>query len=179
MARAKPGALNYSSGATGSSNHLAGELFKAMAGVNIVRIPYKGIGLAINDLLGGQVHMSFGTVGAVAPHIKSGRLRALAVTSARPSVLFPDLPTAAAAGLPGYESGSPYGMFAPARTPEMIIARLNQEIVRVIHQPDVRKKFLASGSEPVSSSPEDLAAKIRSEIAKWSRLIKDAGIRLE
>jgi len=179
LAKARPGDLDYASGATGSSNHLAGELFKAMAGVNIVRISYKGIGLAMNDLLGGQVHMSFGTVGAVAAHIKSGRVRGMAVTSAKPSALLPELPTAAATGLPGYESGSAYGLFAPARTPDAIIARLNQEIVRLIAQPDLRKKFLAGGSEPVGSSPEELASTIRSEIAKWSKLIKDAGIRAE
>ena len=179
LAKAKPGELNYGSGATGSSNHLAGELFKAMAGVNIARISYKGIGLAIIDLLGGQVHMSFGTVGAVAPHIQSGRLRGMAVTSEKPSALLPELPTAAATGLPGYESGSPYGLFAPAKTPEAIIARLNQEIVRFINQPDARKRFLAGGSDPVGSSPELLAATIRFEITKWGRLIKDAGIRAE
>jgi tripartite-type tricarboxylate transporter receptor subunit TctC len=179
LARARPGALNYASGASGSSNHLAGELFKAMAGVNIVRISYKGIGLALNELLGGQVHMSFGTVGAVAPHISSGRLRGLAVTSARPSGLFPELPTAAASGLPGYESGSSYGLLAPARTPAAIITRLNQETVRVINQTEVKERFLASGSEPVGSSPEALAATIRSEIAKWSKLINDADIRAD
>jgi tripartite-type tricarboxylate transporter receptor subunit TctC len=179
LAKARPGELDYASGATGSSNHLAGELFKAMAGVNIVRISYKGIGAAMIDLLGGQVQMSFGTVGAVAAHIKSGRVRGLAVTSAKPSALLPELPTAAATGLPGYESGSAYGLLAPAKTPEAIVMRLNQEIVRIINQPDIRKRFLGAGSEPVGSSPDELAATIRLEIAKWSKLIKDTGMRAD
>ena len=179
LARAKPGVLNYGSGLTGASNHLAAELFKTMAGVNIMRISYKGGGLIINGLLRGEVQLSFPTAAAVASHVKSGRLRALAVTSAEPSALVPGLPTVAASGLPGYESEVTSGVFAPAKTPEAIVKRLNQEIVRLLNQPDIKQKFFDSGVEIVGSSPEQLAAKIKSDIARLGKVIKDAGIRAE
>src|SRR6185436_20175380 len=134
--------LNYGSGGTGSSSHLAAELLKAMAGVDIVRIPYKGTGPALNDLLAARVNMMFGTTGALSPHVRTGRLRALAVTSAQPSELAPGLPTMAASGLPGYESSSIYGVFGPAGTPPAIIRRLNQEMVGILARPDVKEKFL-------------------------------------
>lgn len=177
LAKAKPGELNYGTPGTGSSPHLGGELFKLMAGVNIVRINYKSAGAAITDLIAGQVQMTFGNALSVTPHIKSGRLRALAVTSAQPSVLFPDLPTVAASGLPGYELISPFGIFAPARTPKPIIKTLNSEIVRVLNRADSREKISNLGMEVVGSSPEQLEAMVRSEVAKWSKVIKDAGIR--
>jgi tripartite-type tricarboxylate transporter receptor subunit TctC len=177
LARARPGELNYGSGGTGSTAHLAAELFKAMAGVDIVRIPYKGTGPALNDLIAGRVRVMFATAGAVTPHVRSGRLKALAVTSAQPSVLAPDLPTVAASGLPGYELISVYGIFAPVKTPAAIVKQLNQEIVRILGRADVKERFLNNGMETVGSSPEELAAMRTSDMARMGKVIKDAGIR--
>ncbi len=180
LAKANPGKLNYSSGQTGASNHMAAELFKAMVGVNIVRIAYKSSSTEIADLLGGQTqHFTFGTVGAVSPHVKSARIIALAVTSPQPSALFPGLPTVAASGVPGYESGTIAGLWAPARTPAPLVRRLNQEIVRVLEKPEIRERYLAAGSEVVASTPEQFAAVIKADAATWGKLIKSAGIRAE
>jgi tripartite-type tricarboxylate transporter receptor subunit TctC len=176
LAKAKPGELNFGSGTTGTSSHLAGELFRIMAGVNIVHIPYKGSGPAIIALLGGQVQMMFPNAAGVASHVKSGRLRALGVTSLQPSALFPGLPTVAASGVPNYQSASIYGTFAPAGTPATLINRLNQESVRVLNRPDVKEKLFNAGVEVVGSSPEEFAAAVKSEMAVWGKLIKDAGI---
>ncbi len=179
LARARPGELNYGSAGTGAQSHLAVELFKSMADLQIVRIPYAGLGPVINALIGGEVHMALPNAGAVTPHLKSGRMRALAVTSAQPSVLFPTLPTFAGSGLPGYEADQTVAMLAPARTPDAIIRRLNAEIVRVLNRPDVKEKFLNTGSEIVANSPVELAATIRQDIARIGKVIKDAGIRGE
>lgn len=141
LARAKPGEFNFSSGSTGAATHLTGELFKVMAGVNIVRVPYKGNGPALNALLGGEVQLMFANAGSVAPHLKSGRLRALAVTTAQPSALAPGLPTMAASGLPGYRAEVPTGIFAPAKTPTTLVNLLNREIVRVLNRADVKEKL--------------------------------------
>ena len=176
LARAKPGALNYSMAGAGSSGHLAAELFKTMAGIDVVRIDYKGAGAALSDLVAGQVHLTFATAGSVASLIKAGRLKALAVTSAQPSTLFPGMPTIAASGLPGYETVSNLGIFAPAKTPELIINRLNQEIVRVLARADIKEKFLNAGTEAVGSSPEQFAATIKSEIIRLGNVIRGAGI---
>jgi tripartite-type tricarboxylate transporter receptor subunit TctC len=178
LAKARPGALNYGSGGTGSSLHLAAELFKQMARVDIARIAYKGAGPAMNDLIGGQVQMVFATAGSVTAHVKSGRLRALAVTSLQPSALAPGLPTVAASGVPGYEMEAIYALEAPAKTPAAIIRQLNQVIVLVLNETDLKEKFLTTGIEAASSSPEELAARIKSEIAKVAKLIKDEGIRV-
>ena len=179
LARAKPGQLNDASLGTGTATHLAAELFKSMAKVNIVRIPYKSAATQITDLLGGQVQLTFSTTGAVTPHINSGRLRALAVTSAKPSTLAPGLPTVAASGVPGFEAGAFYVMFAPSRTPAAIIARLNQEVVRFLNHADTREKFFSAGLEVGSSTPEELAAKMKFEMARLGKLIKEVGIRME
>ena len=179
LARAKPGELNYASSGTGASNHLAGELFKALAGVNIVRISYKGAGQALNDLIAGQVQLMFPTAGAAAPHVRSGKVKALAVTSAERSALTPELPTVAASGLPGYESIAIYGMFAPAGTPRTIIRKLNEEIVRALNTPDVKDKFASAGMEVAGGTPEQLAVTVKSEMARMSKVIKGAGIRNE
>jgi len=179
LAKAKPGVLNYSTSAVGGSGHLAAELFNVMAGVNTVHIPYKAAGLALSDLMGGRVQMAFATGGSVAPHVKSGRLRALAVTSPQPSILFPELPTVAASGLPGYESITIHGLFAPAKTPAVLINRLNQETVRFLKTPEAKERFLSAGVEPVGTSPEEFTAKIKSEVARLQKVIKSAGIRLE
>jgi tripartite-type tricarboxylate transporter receptor subunit TctC len=177
LAKARPGQLNYASTGTGGSLHLAAELFKSMAGVNIVRINYLIAGTMINDLIGGQVQLMFGNSGAVVPHVKSGRLRALAITSAQPSALAPGLPTVAASGLPGYESASTSGVFAPAGTPAAIIKRLNQEMVLVLNRADVKEKFFNAGIAAIGSSPETLVATIKSEVVRMGKVIKDAGIR--
>ncbi len=179
LARARPGALNYSSGGTGSSGHIGAELFKHLAGVDIVRINYKGQGPATNDVVSGQVQLTFGTSGSVMPHVKSGRLRALAVTSAEPSALVPGLPTIAASGVPGYESEQMSGLFAPSKTPAAVLAVLGQETVRALNRQEVRDRVFQSGAEIVASSPEQFAAKIREEIARIGKLVKAVGIRDE
>ena len=179
LARAKPATLNYASGIAGSATHLPAELFKSMAGVDIVRVAYKGGGPALTAILGGEVQVMFATSSGAGPHVSSGRLRALAVTSAQPSVLFPALPTVAASGLPGYDAASTMCVFAPARTPAALIGRLNQEITRVLTKPDVKERFIKSGSEVVASSPGELAAAIKADMARMGKVIKDAGIRAE
>lgn len=174
LAKSRPGALNYASGGNGTTSHLAGELFKSMAGVDIVRIVYKTQVSA--DLLSGEVQVVFGSAGAVTPHAKSGRLRALAITSPQPSVLVPGLPTVAASGLPGFEMGTIFGIFAPAKTPEPVVKRLNQEIVRFIHTPEARERLISFGVEPVGSSPEELTATMKSEMTRLGKVIVSAGI---
>ena len=179
LAKAKPGELNYGSSGTGASNHLAAELFRVMAGINIVRINYKGAGPALTALLAGEIQLMFPTAGAVAPHMRTGRVRVLAVTSAEPTALAPGVPTVAAAGLPGYESISIYGIFAPAGTPRALIDKLNREIVRLLNRADIKEKFFNAGMETMGGSPEQLAATVKSEIARVGRVIKQAGIRSE
>jgi tripartite-type tricarboxylate transporter receptor subunit TctC len=178
LAKSKPGAINYASSITGGATHLASELFKSMAHVNIERINYKSSGLAIRDLLGGQVQLMFGSGTGITPHIKSGRVRALAVTTAQPSSLFSELPTVATF-LPGYESALIVGIFAPANTPPTIISRLNHEIIQVLTLRETREKFANFGSEVVASTPDQLTATIKSEITRIGQLIKDAGIRAD
>lgn len=179
LARSRPGALNYSSGGTGSSGHMSAELFKYLARVSIVRINYKGQGPASSDVVSGQVQITFGTSGSVMPHVRSGRLRALAVTSAEPSALVPGLPTIASSGVPGYESEQMSGIFAPAKTPAPIIGTLSQEVVRALKRQDLRDRVFQSGAEIVGSSPEEFTAKIREELARIGKLIKAVGIRDE
>ena len=178
LGKAQSGTLNYGTTGTGTPNHLAAELFKAMSGVDMVRINYKS-SAALGDLMAGQLHLSFHTAGSVGPHLKSGRLRALAVSGAQPSMAFPELPTVAASGLPGYESMATQAMFAPARTPAAIISLLNREIVRFLNQADVKARILAAGVEVVGSSPEELDSAMKSEMARMGKVIKDAGIRDE
>jgi tripartite-type tricarboxylate transporter receptor subunit TctC len=179
LAKSKPGQLNYASGATGTSAHIAAEMFKSMAGVDIARVPYKGTGPAVNDMVAGQVQVMFATSASVAPLIKSGRLRALAVTSAQPSALMPGLPTVADAGLAGYVEATQYAILAPAKTPDAVIRTLNQNIVRVLARADVRDKLLNAGQEVVGSTPEQLGAVIRSEISALSKVIREAHIRAD
>ena len=179
LAKAKPGALNYGSGLTGAINHLAAELFNAMAGVRIVHIPYKGSATAVTALIGGEVTLIFSAAAATAPHVKSGRLKALAVTSAQPSALAPGLPTVAASGLPGYEALALIAVFAPAKTPAAQINRLNQEFVRALNEADSKERFFNAGMEVIGNSPEQTAAMVGVEMSKWGKVIKDAGIRVE
>jgi tripartite-type tricarboxylate transporter receptor subunit TctC len=179
LARTKPGALNYGSGAAGSSNHLSGELFKSMAGVNIVRVNYKNPSQAVTDLISGRVHVMFYNAATVAPFVKSGKLRGLAVTSAQPSALAPQLPTIAAAGLPGYESVATFGVFGPAKLPSNLIQQIHSEITRFINKAEIKQKFFNAGSEVVASTPEDLATTVRTDIAKLAKLITDASIKAD
>lgn len=179
LAKSRPGELNYSSALIGSTQHLAGELFKSMAGVNMVHVPYKGSVAALNAVLSGEVQLMFPTIPSAMPLIKAGRLRALGVTSAEPSALAPGVPTVAASGLPGYESASILGILAPARTPPAVINRLNHEIVQVLKAPDTKEKFFSMGLETIDSSPEQLAATIKSEVVKWSKVIKEAKIHIQ
>jgi len=176
LARAKPGALNYVMTAPGGSAHLAGELFKYMAKVDITAIPYNNTGIANADLISGRVQLFFTASGPVMPHVKTGKLRALAVTSAKPSALLPDLPTVASA-VPGYDIEAMYCLFAPAETPVAVINLLNREIRRVLDQPDIAKKFIAAGIEPRSSTPAELGALRKTDMAKMARMIKEAGLK--
>jgi tripartite-type tricarboxylate transporter receptor subunit TctC len=176
LAKARPGELNYGASAPGSTQHLSGELFKSMAGVDIVYVAFKGGGPSIIALMAGEVQLVITGTSSVDAHIKARRLRALAVASARPSALAPGLPTVAATGLPGYEVEGIDAVYAPAGTPNAIINRLNREMARAINEPEVKKKFLDSGIEPVGGSPETLGARLKSEIALWSKVIEKAGI---
>lgn len=179
LAKAKPGELNSSTGPVGATPHLASELFKAMAGIDIVHVSYRGVGLAVNDLVGGRVQMMLPNAGAVLQHTQSGKLRALAVGSAKPSLFFPGVPTIAASGLPGYEAVASYGVFAPAKTPAALIKRLNEEIVKVLHSPDIKEKLFNTTTEVIGSSPAGLTAHMKSEMATLGKVIKAAGIRVE
>ena len=179
LARARPGQLSYGSGGVGASTHLAAELFKSMAKVDILWVPYKGNGPAMNDLIAGQVQLMFGTAGVVAPHIGSGRVRAIAVTSAEPSPLAPGLPTIAASGLPGYESISIYGVFVPTGTPAAIVRHLNSAIVAVLKTPEVRERFLSAGMETVGSTPEEFAAAMKADEARLRKVISEARIHVD
>jgi tripartite-type tricarboxylate transporter receptor subunit TctC len=180
LAKARPGELNYGAGATGAATHLASELFNLMAGVKIVHIPYKSSGGAVTPLLSGQLQVMFGTTGAVAAHIKSGRVRALAVSTLQPSPLAPGLPTVAEAGnLPGYESAATAGVFAPAGTSPAIIKRLNDEITRALTRSEVKERFFNQSVEVVGGSPDETAAFIKSDVATTARIIKQSGIRVE
>ena len=177
LAQAKPGTINFATGGPGTSNHIAAELFRAAASINVVHVPYKGTGPAVNALMGAQVQMMFPPVNAVIGHVKAGRLIGIAVTSAKPSALAPGFPTIASAGLPGYEAVSMYGVYAPAKTPRPIINRLNQEIVQALRRPDIREKLFAAGTEAVGSTPEEHAALSRSEVARVGKVLKAAGVR--
>ena len=179
IAKAKPGQLNYAAGAPGSTNHLPGELFKAMAGVNIVGINYKGGGPALNAVIGGEVPMMFISAVSVIPYVKSGRLKALAVTSAQPSALLPGLPTIASAGLTEYRYEIWLGLMAPAKTPAAIINRLHTEIAQSLNRPEAKEKFFNMGLETVASSPEEFATAIKSDMTKIGKVIRDGNIKGE
>ncbi len=176
VAKSRPGELSYASGITGASSHLAAELFKSMAQVDIVRVPYKGNGPALMAVSAGETQLSFANGAAALPHVRAGRLKALAVTSAQPSALLPELPTVAASGVPEYESVSVIGVLAPARTQAPLIARLNREITTGLRKPDVKERLFAAGAEVVASSADEFAAAIRSEMARLGTVIKKARI---
>jgi tripartite-type tricarboxylate transporter receptor subunit TctC len=179
LAKSRPAALNYASTGVGATPHLAAELFKYVTGADMTHIPYKGAGPAMIDLVSGQVHLIFSVPNSAMPHIKSGRLRALGVTGIEQSTLLPGLPTLAASGVPEYESVGIYGLFAPARTPDVIVRKLYQETLRLVATSEVNKRFLAAGLETVGSTPEEFAALLRSEMAKMEKVVKAANIRLD
>ena len=179
LARAQPGGLTFASGGSGSSPHLAGELFKSMARIDLREIPYKGVVAAIPDLLGGRVTMMFGPIPVVLPLVREGKLRALAVTSLKRSPALPELPTVDESGVRGFEVTLWGGLLAPAGTPATILRKLHLETVNALAQPDVRAKFADLGLEGLGNSPDEFAAVIKSEIPRWARLIKESGIKPE
>jgi tripartite-type tricarboxylate transporter receptor subunit TctC len=178
-AKAKPGSLNYAAGTIGGGAHLSAELFKSLAAVDIVRVAYKGTGPSLIALISNEVHMVFGSTPSSMPHVKAGRLRALGISSTKPSALVPDVPPIAAVGVPGYEFVSTDGVFAPAGTPAPIIRRLNQELVRFLNTAKAKEIFFNMGLEIVASSPSESAAMMKSEIARIGKVIKEAGIKAE
>jgi tripartite-type tricarboxylate transporter receptor subunit TctC len=179
LAKSKPGKLNFGSGSTGSAGHLAGELFKTMAGVDMAHIPYKGAAAAMQDLIGGRVDLMFDNMASSLAQVKGGRVRALAVTTAKRSPLAPELPTIAESGLPGFDINTWFGIFVPAGTPRAAVDRLHAEFTKALAMPDVREKMLALGAEPVGSTPAEFAAYVKSEAAKYAKLIKASGAKVD
>ena len=179
LAKARPGEINFASSGQGTPAHLAGELFNLMAGVKMVHVPYKGAAPALADLLGGQVQIMFSTMPPALPHVRDGKLRALAVTSAKRSPAAPELPTVDETALPGFEANTWHGVVVPAGTPGAIVARLNREIVAILHLPDVVERFSSQGAEALGSTPEEFAAYIKSETLKWAKVVRDSGAKAE
>jgi tripartite-type tricarboxylate transporter receptor subunit TctC len=177
FAKARPGQLTYASAGIGSSGHLAAALFDTLTGTKMVHVPYKGNSLALSDLIGGQVFLNFATTASVMPHIKSGRLRALATTGATRAPTLPDLPTVAEAGVPGYETGLWYAFVGPAGIPSQVVQRLNAEITAAIRTPEVRDRLAASGIDPRPSTPEELARLIAADIKRWATVIARTGVQ--
>ena len=179
LAKARPGQLNYATGATGSMTHIAAELFKSMAGVDIVNIPFGGSGPAVVAIISGELQLLFFVTGSAAPHLRSGRLRGLAVATPRPTPLAPGLPTMSESGLPGFEIVSKNAVFAPARTPAAAIRRLNQEMVRAVNSQEVKDRLFAASIEGLGSTPEQLAATVAAEMTRLGKVIKDSNIRAD
>jgi tripartite-type tricarboxylate transporter receptor subunit TctC len=179
LARARPGQLNFASAGLGSTNHLATELLKSMTGISVTHIPYKGSAPAVIDVIGGQVDFVIAPMPVVLQHVKGGKLRALAVSTARRAVALPEVPTIAESGFPGYEATNSVGVLAPAGTPREIVAKLNAEIVRVLNLPEVRERLLGLGAEPVGNTPEQFGEYIRVEIAKWGKVVKQTGMAVQ
>ena len=177
LAKARPGALNYGSAGNGSVSHFSSEQFKALAGVDVVHVPYKGAAPYLIDLVGGRLQMAFENLPTVWPHVRTGKLRLLAVGTKSRSALVPDKPTVAEAGVPGYESSTAFGVLAPAKTPPAAIGRLNRELVRILHSPDIREKMAAEGVEAVGGTPQEYSAHLKAELAKYARVVKAAGIK--
>ena len=179
LAKSKPGTLNFASGGNGSSPHLSGELFKIVAGVHITHIPYKSSGPGVIDLLGGHVQIMFAGPLALEPHIKNGRLRPLAIADKRRSNILPDVPTMSETGFPGVETGTWYGLVAPARTPTAITNHVQQTVAKMLRSPDLKTRILNQGVDIVGSSPDEFERFLVSELAKWSRVVKTAGVRAD
>jgi tripartite-type tricarboxylate transporter receptor subunit TctC len=178
LAKSKPGSLNYGSAGSGSSQHLAGELFRKMAGVNMVHIPYKGGGGVVIDLMAGQVQLTFGSATSL-PYVRSGRLVALAVTTLQRVTSVPNLPTIAESGLPGYEAAAWYALFAPARTPKAIVDKLQSEVARILKLADVRERLAFETIQPVGSTPAEFAEFLKREIVKWGAIIRESGAKVD
>jgi tripartite-type tricarboxylate transporter receptor subunit TctC len=179
LAKAKPGSLVYGSGGNGGAGHLATEYFKLLTKVEIVHVPYKGTGPAIIDLLAGQTHLVFAGVPGISAQVKAGKLRPLGVSTTKRLTVFPDVPTIAEAGVPGYEATQWYGVLAPAGTPKPIVSRLNQEIIKALQTPQTQERLAADGAEPLPSTPDEFLAFIKAEIARWAPVIKAAAIRAD
>ena len=179
LLKASPGKYSFASSGNGTSQHLSGELFKTMTGVEMQHIPYRGSPPALADVVGGQVAMTFDNITTAWPLVKGGKLRALAVTTAKRSPIAPDVPTLAESGLPGYEIGSWQGVFAPAGVSTEIVKRLNTEIVRIINAPDVRQKLVDMGAEPAPNTPEEFAAMVKAEVAKWADVVRKSGAKVD
>ncbi len=179
LAKANPGKLTFGSSGTGAASHLSAELFKAMAGVDLLHVPYKGTGQALTDLLAGHVNLMFAPSQTVMPYVRAGKLKALAVTGSKRSETLPDLPTVAESGLPGYEALGWFGLLAPAATPKATVTKLSAEANRVLAMSDVREKMLGLGADPAGNTPGEFARFIRDDQAKWSKLMKEAGIQAE
>jgi tripartite-type tricarboxylate transporter receptor subunit TctC len=178
-AKANPGKINFGSSGSGSSIHLSGELFKSMAKVDMVHIPYKGSAPAVNDLLGNQIAIMFDNMPSAIQHVRAGKLRAIAVTTAKRSPELPNVPTIAESGVPGYEATSWFGLFAVAGTPAPIVTQLSKALVKVLNNPDVKAKIVAQGGEVVAETPEQFAAFIKAETAKWGKVVKDSGASVD
>ena len=179
LAKAKPGTLNFGSSGIGTTNHLAGELLKRMTGIDIVHVPYKGAAPAMTDLIGRRIQLMFDNLASSLVQIKAGKVRALAVTTAKRTELAPDLPTIAESGLPGFDINTWFGLFVPARTPPAIVQRLHDEFVKALETPEVRARMLALGAEPVGSTPAQFAQYVQSEAAKYAKLVKASGARAD
>ena len=179
LARAKPGQITYGSGGIGTASHLATELLKLVTRTDMVHVPYKGLGPALVDLMGGRVQLIISTLASALPQVKSGKLKPLAVTTAQRSSFFPELPTMHESGVTGYEFSTWYGLLVPARTPAPIIGRLNSETVKVLNSPALKQQFSAQGLEPTSSTPSEFGAYLKSEAAKWAKVIRAANIRTD
>jgi len=179
LAKANPGKLNFASSGIGTIPHLTGELFKLKAGVDIQHVPYKGTGLSIPDLANGQVAMLFDSIVTALNYVKSGNVRALAISSPGRTPLAPDLPTMAESGLPGFESETWFGLFGPAATPKDVVARVSADTAAALKAPDLRERFAAVGAEPVGSTPEQFAERVRADTARWAEIIKAAGIKVQ
>jgi len=175
LAKAKPGQLNYASSGPGTPYHMAGELFKAMSGTDIVHVPHKGSGEARNSVLGGHVQMMFDAIPTMAENVKAGQVRALATSGTKRSAVLPDVPTVAEAGVPGYESTIWLGLMAPAGTPKPVIDKLNTTIAEIMRRPDIQKTWAAQGAEPQFMTPEEFDAFLRKDIEKWAYVVKKSG----
>ena len=178
LARARPQQLTYGSGGIGSSSHLAAELLKVTAKIDMVHVPYKGMGPALIDLIAGQTQLIMATMASALPFVRSGRVRALAVTPAKRSAVVPDVPTLAEAGVPGFEYSTWYGLVVPAGTPQPVVTRLHEALVRILAAPDVKEKFASQGVEPAANSPQEFKDYLKAEVTKWGRVIKASGMRV-
>jgi len=178
-AKAQPGKLNGASAGNGTANHLALELFKQMAGVDITHVPYKGAPQAVTDVLAGHIQMTFNSIAPIIAHIRAGRMKVLGVASSKRSSQLPEVPTISEAGVPGFEAENWFGLFVPAQTPKKIIARLNEAIVKVMRSPEIQKQFIALGAEPVGNSPEEFAAFVRRDMEKYAKVVRISGAKLD